>query len=187
MELLRNHYEGTELDLSDNYTLDNPHNSAHSTICDETTQYGFVAHLRNYLPVDVGAILWVSPYRPCVHPYIPFYCGITEMPAGYSGSDAKTTLSQHFDIPVDQYEHTDSHVYWTFFENMTQIDQDYLKYHKKPRKKSLSFEQNLIKKQASAERDLVFKYKKDPDKIKEILTEYVKETAEDAWNLVKKF
>ena len=187
MELLRDHYEGTELDLTKNYTLDNPHASAYSTICDENTQYGFVAHLRSYLPIDVGAILWVAPYRPCVHPYIPFYSGITEMPEGYFRSDVETTLQQHFDIPEELYEHTDTHVYWTFFEDMTRIDQDYLKLYKKPKKKSLSFEQKLMQKQAAAERELAFKYKNDPEKIKAILTEYVKETAEDAWNLVKKY
>jgi len=183
-ELLRNHYEGNDLDLTHGYVDGNPHLSEVSTICSETTQYGFVALLREYMPVEVGAILWVAPFRPCVHPFIPFYCGITEMPSGYYREDPELTLQQHFSIPDDIYDHKEDLAFWAFVENMNYIDSDYLNLYKKPQKKSISFEQKTIKKLANSESDLIFNYKNDPEKLKEILTERVNEIAEKAWKLV---
>ena len=41
MKVLRDHYEGTELDYSQNYEQGNPYKLNHSTICAGSNQYGF--------------------------------------------------------------------------------------------------------------------------------------------------
>ena len=66
-EVLRDHYEGTDL-YSKNQ---NPHISRHRSICANTTQYGFVAQLRSNMPVEIGAVLWIAPRRPCIQSFIP--------------------------------------------------------------------------------------------------------------------
>jgi len=73
--ILRDHYEGTELDLSNGYTVGSPNMNRTRPICYRTTKYSFVMELRVNLPGDIGNLIWFSPSRPDESPYIPIYFG----------------------------------------------------------------------------------------------------------------
>ncbi|MDX9880741.1 MAG: C69 family dipeptidase [Prolixibacteraceae bacterium] len=96
MEMMRDHYEGTELDMTKDigagpYTL--PYRWRNMTwkvdsvaycheraISTQQTGFSFVAQSRNWLPAPIGGILWFGvddTYSTC---YVPMYCGITEIP-----------------------------------------------------------------------------------------------------------
>ncbi|HNS17486.1 MAG TPA: C69 family dipeptidase [Bacteroidales bacterium] len=184
MDLLRDHYEGTSLDLTNGYQKGNPHFTENDPICSSTTQYGFVAQLRNYLPVDIGAVLWIAPYRPCVHPFVPWYCGLTSIPGPYQKYPLSEALDNHFNPPADLYAVADTLAYWYFFNHAKEIDGSYGELSPKAIKKSHSFERNCIRQQSALEREILFKHRKDTAVLKQKATEF---TSEAAVNVLKLF
>ncbi len=186
MDILRDHYEGTPYDLSKDYTLGSPHFVNHSTICAVHTQYGFVAQLRDYLPVDFGAVLWLAFFRPCVNPFIPWYNGINEIPRGYFRNDYKTAEAQHFNPPGDLYERTDTLAFWTFVSHMETVDQDYGVLIGRERKKRDNIEKRYLNGHTGFEQKLILKSQADPVEIRKKLTEYTCEAAERAWSEYRK-
>ncbi len=83
MEILRDHYEGTELYTTSDST-GCPHEDGGRPICMWATQTSFVAQLRRDVSPDIGLVYWVCLAPPCGSVYIPFHFGIREFPAGYA-------------------------------------------------------------------------------------------------------
>ena len=46
--------------------------------------YSFVAQLRDWLPDNVGGVVWMSVDNPGQSPRVPIFCGTTELPQPYS-------------------------------------------------------------------------------------------------------
>ncbi|GAI07279.1 unnamed protein product, partial [marine sediment metagenome] len=120
ISVLRNHYEGTVYE-----TTGNPHNNPKMTICSSTNQNGFVAQLRNWLPAEIGSVLWLAPRRPCTQPFIPWYCGIDSIAEGYARNDYQTALEEHFETTENIYEHVPTLAFWAFVEFADSIGNDY--------------------------------------------------------------
>jgi len=100
MELMRDHYEGTELDMSKDvgagpYHLPyrwRPmewksegrmylHERAIST---QQTGWSFVSQSRSSLPDPVGGVLWFGVDDTFTTVYVPMYCGITAVPRTFA-------------------------------------------------------------------------------------------------------
>ena len=96
MNLMRDHYEGTSMDMSKDlgggpyqcpyrwrpmgFEIDGHtyvHERATST---QQTGFSFVAQCRSWLPAKVGGILWFGVDDTYSTVYCPMYCGITEIP-----------------------------------------------------------------------------------------------------------
>ena len=96
MKLMRDHYEGTAMDMSQDlgagpfncpyrwrpmgFEVDGHtyvHERATST---QQTGFSFVAQCRSWLPSKVGGILWFGVDDTYSTVYTPMYCGITEIP-----------------------------------------------------------------------------------------------------------
>jgi len=84
MALLRDHYEGTEYDLTKGYDKGSPHHTTERTICRMTTDATTVAHLRGWLPPEIGGVLWLSIGTPCSSVYVPYYLGVLDFPKPYT-------------------------------------------------------------------------------------------------------
>jgi dipeptidase len=84
MALLRDHYEGTEYDLTEGYRKGSPHHTGERTICRMSTDATSVAHLRDWLPAEIGGLLWLSVGTPCSSVYVPYYLGVHDFPRPYS-------------------------------------------------------------------------------------------------------
>jgi dipeptidase len=82
--ILRYHYEGTPLDLTQNYVLGSPHLTDQRTICYETTDYSAVWQLRDWLPDAVGGVMWLALSRPCSSAYVPVYDSVTSVPSEWT-------------------------------------------------------------------------------------------------------
>ena len=91
MALLRDHYEGTEYDLTQGYKKGSPHHTSERTICRMATDATSVAHLRGWLPPEIGGVLWLSVGTPCSSVYVPYYLGVLGFPKPY------TFLSDEYD------------------------------------------------------------------------------------------
>jgi dipeptidase len=83
MALLRDHYEGTEYDLTNRYEKGSPHHTTERTICRMATDATTVAHLRGWLPPEIGGLLWLSVGTPCSSVYVPYYLGVLDFPKPY--------------------------------------------------------------------------------------------------------
>jgi len=84
MALLRDHYEGTEYDLTKGYEKGSPHHTTERTICRMNTDATTVAHLRGWLPPEIGGLLWLSVGTPCSSVYVPYYLGVLDFPKPYA-------------------------------------------------------------------------------------------------------
>ncbi len=96
MENMRNHLEGTELDMSKDFgagAFGNPYRWRPltwevdgNTYCNERatatqqTGFSFVAQLRGWLPDAVGGINWFAVDDAATAVYVPIYCGVTKVP-----------------------------------------------------------------------------------------------------------
>ena len=112
MELLRDHYEGTEFDLT-RAVAAGPYGcpyrylgdaDAAGDVADPTVTrdgawerplsvyyctYVFVCEGRSWLPDAVGGILWFGNGKPAETCFTPFYAGITNIAAPYRTGDAR--------------------------------------------------------------------------------------------------
>ena len=185
MLILQNHYEGTQLEMRTDYNAGNPHENVITRICSASNQYGFVAQLRNWLPTDIGSVLWIAPRRPCVQPFIPWYCGINSIPDKYSRGDYTEALEQHF-APIENiYEKSKSHAFWVFVNHAEEIDKNYVDLIDNIRRKKTAFEKEIFEKQAVFEGKVLAVYKKNPKKAKKMLTNYTSKLAIKALSLSK--
>jgi len=126
MNILQNHYEGTELDDSKHYTIHNPHDNKVMNICAGHQQMSFIAELRNNLPVETGCRLWIAPRRGCVHAYMPVYYGINDFPPSFRYYDDISRVNEmHFSVPEDMYNRENGLAWWSFIEVTEYVDENY--------------------------------------------------------------
>jgi len=88
MAICRDHYEGTQLDQTSNYTLMNPNAQTDRPICYSTTDYSAVWQLRGWLPENIGGVMWVATGRPDTSAYVPYYDCVTSVPTAFTGKTA---------------------------------------------------------------------------------------------------
>jgi len=100
MELMRDHFEGTELDLSKGigagpynlpyrwrplqWEVDKQKYLNERATSTQQTGFSFVAQARSFLPDPIGGVLWFSVDDTYSTVYIPIYCGIREVPQNYA-------------------------------------------------------------------------------------------------------
>ncbi len=96
MEMMRDHYEGTPLDMTQDlgagpfgcgyrwrplvWEVDGKKYFNERAISTQQTGFSFVAQSRSYLPDPIGGILWFGVDDTYSTVYTPMYCGITEVP-----------------------------------------------------------------------------------------------------------
>jgi dipeptidase len=171
-QVLRNHYEGTELDKTDGYKTGNPHQQGAMSVCSSTNQYGFVAQLRNWLPIEIGAVLWIAPRRPCTEAFVPIYSGLLSVPKNFALTDFKKGLKTHFDKIENFEEYSKGNEYLSFGEKAARIDEDYGKLIPEVQKSISTYEKEILTNQPGFEKKIIEAYNREPEQAKEILTEY---------------
>ncbi len=96
MDILRDHYEGTEYDISNGYAVCSPNQNG-ATICAGGTSFSTVFQLRSDMPAAIGAVMWIAMARPDASIYVPWYAGMTAIPAGYSSGGRRHAEQRHMD------------------------------------------------------------------------------------------
>ncbi len=111
MGMMRDHFEGTELDMTKDlgagpyqlpyrwrgltWQVDSVEYCNERAISTQQTGFSFVAECRSWLPDPIGGILWFGvddTYSTC---YVPMYCGITEIPECFAvGNGDMLTYSE---------------------------------------------------------------------------------------------
>jgi len=186
MKLLRNHYEGTELDKSEGYTKGSPYKLNGSTINAIASVYGFVAELRSGMPVDVGCVMWLAPQWPDIQPFIPLYAGVTGFPAAFSRPGYLNSLADHYTPPADIHERNSQHAFWAFVEFSELINSHYAENIAAVRKKNLKLETKLLAMQPKLEQKLLKIHAESPENCRAVVTGWYEKYAMEALSVTRK-
>jgi dipeptidase len=96
---MRDHYEGTPFDMTKdvgagaytcpyrwrpmNFTVDSVKYVNERAIATQQTGFSFISQMRNFLPNELGGVLWFGVDDAATSVYVPMYCCITEIPECY--------------------------------------------------------------------------------------------------------
>ena len=187
MEIFAYHYEGTELDKSQLYTLGSPYEMNGSMICGKASVYGMVTECRSWMPVEIGTVMWLAPQWPDIQPFTPWYCGITEIPEGFAKDGYLDDIRDHYDPPDDIHERYDGHAFWAYVNLSDWANENYSGRIKKLARSKSKIERKLLKRQYRIEKMVNRMYRKKPDAAVNFLNEYTGAWAMTSWNRAKKY
>lgn len=195
LELFRNYYQDTEFDMTRtllskdkegkefknpvaNPFMNNEYKEllkvkSERTIACQRATYVQITQSRNWLPNEIGGVVWLGYDNPVTTPHTPFYIGIKTMPKTYM---------------VDGREKFRRDCAWWAFRQVSQLC--YFRFQemsKDVEKVWNEIEDKAFAQQTKFEKKVLDVYKKDKAKAKKMLTNYSIKMAEDAvnryWNL----
>ncbi len=163
--ILRDHYEGTEYDLTEGYISGSPLETDERTIDRLQTEVSIIFELRNSLPVALGGLSWRAMGTPSTSVYVPWYFGSTHIPEEYQrGTNAPTPES----------------AYWAFRTLSEKVNEKYGEKIKPVKKAWAEFEEQHYGYRENLENLAEKIYEKDPEMAKALLAEYTYLLAEKA-------
>ncbi|MGI6620796.1 MAG: dipeptidase [Bacillota bacterium] len=175
--ILRTHYEGTDDDLSNGYVV-NPHRTGKRTICTSTTLESFVVQFREQAELTC---IWRALLNPCTSPYVPWYLGITKVPAGYTWMSPEEALASHFSVPQSDLSYRPGRAWWAFRNVQDLADAAYAEVFPEIREARDALEKTWAEQQIQFERQVYGVFKEDPEKARAMLTDYTQAQAVRAW------
>lgn len=192
--LLRDHFEGTPLDLTNDPGAEpfgaeyryEPRIWEHNgekyfnewPIASPKNAFSFVAQMRNWLPDKIGGVLWFGVDDATFTVYVPIYCGTTQVPFCFrKGNGSLLQFSWNA-------------AYWVFnwVSNMAYAKYKYIAPDIK--KVQSDFEQKLEDNLEVVEEAAKSLYKKSPDYANRFLTEYSENQANlmlERWKTLGEF
>ena len=180
--LMRDHYEGTDYDMTKGvdagpfgtpnrwrpmtFDVDGADFTWERPISTQQTGYSFVSQSRSWLPDPIGGVLWFGmddTYFTC---YIPFYCGVNEVPDCY----AKGSLR----------EFSWDSAWWVtnFIANFANIKYSYMKEDIQKVQSELENTFDLL--QPAIEKAAIELHEKQPELLASYLTDFSTRQAEKA-------
>jgi dipeptidase len=118
MGMMRDHFEGTELDMTKDlgtgpyqlpyrwrpltWEVDSVEYCNERAVSTQQTGFSFVAQSRSFMPDPIGGILWFGlddTYSTC---YVPMYCGINKVPETFAVGNG------------DLLTYSETSAFWTF-------------------------------------------------------------------------
>ncbi len=171
-EVLRDHYEDTNYDLSDDYKKGSPNSTKNRTICTESTQYSFVADLRNDVPKELNNLLWLTFRRPDTNAYSPFYLSTNTIPSGYSNVTLRGNINKR-----------EARAFETFSKLSNLVDKDYKNRIKKTKKQWRNFEKYAIKQIKRKRKEFIYILKQNPLLAKKIISNFIHSLEYKKWFL----
>jgi len=181
--VLRDHYEGTEYDLTEEYKLGSPNTTAKRTICTKSTQYAFVAQLRDYLPIEYANLAWISFRNPDTNAFSPWYYSITCPPEGYTHGNSENAIELHFKRPDSFFSFSPFYAFWNFSRLSSTVEREYRNRIKIVKKEWSNFEDYVLKTQKRTEREFSFLVKQNKFLTLKLITNHVHKLEYQKWYL----
>jgi dipeptidase len=147
MAILRDHYEGTDYDLTQGYRKGSPHQTDERTLCSSNTEVSVVCQLRSGLAADLGALAWRAMATPCSAAFTPWYFGSQSVPAAYRKGNSQATADS---------------AYWVSREHARHLDVRYAGASARTRKAIAAFERQALAAQPEIERKAAQLLARDP-------------------------
>lgn len=182
-QVLRDHYEGTKYDLSDHYKNGSPNSGKNRTICTESTQYAFVAQLRDWLPAEIAHAVWICFRRPDSNAFSPWYVSISRVPDGYSLDNIENALKNHFS-PLPAQALGDPNLAFNIYARLSEIvDKQYKTRIEKTLKLWRNHEDDLFKDVKDHEKEFVYLLKANKALAQKIIDNYIHNLEYRKWFL----
>ena len=185
MEVMRNHYENTQFAKS--YYKGCPHSDNIDTlsVCNGLNDYSCITQLRNWLPADIGNIMWFAPRYPCIQPFIPWYYGINKILSDYEKMSYTDALRNYNIKQIDYKTIYNDHACWVFDDFATIIDGFYGKEIKSIKGWNNNFDKDIFMTLKLKEPEIINIYRSDPDKARQMITELTNSFAKKALDETK--
>jgi dipeptidase len=187
MELHRNHYEGTEFDMTKGLAAGPfgcPNRSfgpydGKGDVGDPKRKlegawerplsvsycgYLYVNQGRNWLPDPIGGICWFGPDKPTETCFAPFYCGVTTLPSVYQVTD------------TDKFDRESAWWAFNFVANWAELKFSYISADIREKRDPIEQEEMAQVKNIDAQAQEL--YQQSPDLAREYLTKYSTENSE---------
>lgn len=177
-KILRTHYEGTDDDLSQGYSV-NPHRTGKRCICAGTTIESFVVEFQ---PEPELTCVWRALDNACTSPYAPWYLGATQAPQGYSWLAPELALSTHFNVPAPDLSYRPGRAWWAFQSVQDLADASYATVIPHIVRARDALEAQWKTAQADTEAKARLLLAEDPSKAAAFLTGYTNTQATLAWH-----
>jgi len=190
MTILRNHYEGTDLDKSYGYKK-SPHKTPY-TICNYTTHRTTVIEERSWLPPAIGTLIWRALDQPCSSVFVPWYLGATRIPQAFHMAPEsfyttkKNLLDFHFNVPNETWKLNMESASSVFALLGEMVDKNYSRTIEYVRSAWNKFETQAFSLQPAVEETALKLYKKDPFLAGEFLDLYSSGQALKSLEIAKK-
>jgi dipeptidase len=186
MSVLKVHFNKSAVDDSPYRSMGSPSELLDATLSGKETQYSFVAHLRNNLPEEIRSVLWLTPFRPDVHAYSPWYPHAENVPAVFSLTDHQTALDQHFELPADALNRNNGHAFWDYVALADLVDENYGKLAPLVTTRWLKAENASFINHGNFERRMSELYLKSPGAVRGKLEDYGSKAVLKNYRMVKK-
>jgi len=186
MSLMRDHYEGTDFDMTKgvdagpfgcpnrwrpiDWEVDSVKYCWERPISTQQTGFSFVSQSRDHFPNPIGGVLWYGmddTYTTC---YIPLYCGIKNIPQPFARGD------------IRKFSWDSAWWVFNFVANFANLKYSYMV--KDIQKVQRKLEGNEFKLQPVIEKTAAALYESNPDLVADYLTNYCVSNGE---NVVKQW
>jgi len=176
MAIMRDYYQGTELDMSLDagagpfqsivrwrpltWKVDGVTYFNERAISTQQTGFSFVAQSRSWLPDPVGGILWFGVDDTYSTVYAPMYCGINAVPSAFAEGNGS------------MMEFTDNSAFWVFNQVSNLAYTRYNQMIPFIQEKQKQLEQGFIEESKEVDRVAGNLYRGNPGKAIQYLTDY---------------
>ncbi len=192
MALVRDHYEGTPMDMTKGleagpygtpnrnrpltFTVNGQQCSWERPISNVNTAFSFISQSRAWLPDEIGGVMWYSPDDTYTNCYTPFYPSMNTIPDAYAHGD--------------QGRFSWNSAWWAFNFVSNYINLKYSYMIKDVQKVQVKLETIALAHQDSVEQAALFAFKQDKSKGVKLLEDYSTQTANhvvDEWRGLGQF
>ncbi len=189
MSFMRNHLEGTELDMSKDvgagpfalpyrwrpltWKVDGVTYCNERATATQQTGFTFVAQSRGWLPDQIGAIIWWGVDDPSGSVYMPMYASITTVPYNFAVGNGS------------MMEWSETSGFWIFnqVQNFAYTRYNYI--HPEIEKVQQQLEEEFVDFAPAIDETAAILYKEDPAKAVTFLTNYSNSVGERVFNTWK--
>lgn len=189
MQLMRDHYEGTSMDMTQdigagpfncpyrwrpmNWEYNGEKYIHERATATQQTGFSFVAQARNWLPDKFGGIFWFGVDDAGSNCYMPIFCGITDIPEALREGNGSIV------------DYSPTAAYWIFTKVSQMVYTRYSDMIKHVKERQDLFEFGAVKNIRNIEKEMVDLFNSDPGKalsrINAISNTYTQEIC-SAWN-----
>ena len=163
-KVLRCHFEGTSADVSEG---NSPHFMETRPICAGTTLESTIVQIRENHDMT---LIRRALGRPCFSPYVPWYFGMTEVPAEYGNGKPEDAVRSHFAVPAEELSYTTSEAWFHHTDLQTAVEPLYGTRGAEVREALMKFENILENEIRYFEPLAAGHFDTDPDKARGLLT-----------------
>jgi len=190
MELMRDHYEGTEFDMTQDvgagayklpyrwrpmgFKIDGQDYIHERAISTQQTGFSFVSQARSWLPNPVGGVLWFGVDDTFTTVYVPISCAITAPPRAFAiGTGNFDEFS--WDSAFWTFNFVSNYTYTRWSDMIVDVQ-----------KVQREYEGRYLAGQAEVDRTALDLYRKDPAQAQAYLTRYAAQETEQLMTRWKK-